>query len=244
VIRPGLCSVTFRQLPPEDVAQLAADHGLQGVEWGGDVHVPPGDLGRAKETAARCADLGVACPSYGSYLQAGRSTGGDVDTALDTAVALGARNVRVWCPWGLRPGADATEVVAGLRSICSAAAARDLTVSLEFHPNTLTETAESAVSLLEALDADSLRTYWQPVAGTSVETALEQIDLLRPWLSSLHVFSWAADGTRLPLAGGDELWRAVLGSVDGGDRFAFLEFVRDDDPAQMAEDAATLRSWL
>ncbi len=41
-IRAGLCSVTFRALPPERIVALAAAAGLDVIEWGGDVHVPPG----------------------------------------------------------------------------------------------------------------------------------------------------------------------------------------------------------
>ena len=40
---PGLCSVTMRQLGVEEVAKLAAESGLRAIEWGGDIHVPPGD---------------------------------------------------------------------------------------------------------------------------------------------------------------------------------------------------------
>ena len=41
MIRPGLCSVTFRELDAERVVELAAEAGLACVEWAGDVHVPP-----------------------------------------------------------------------------------------------------------------------------------------------------------------------------------------------------------
>ena len=41
-ILAGVCSVTFRALSVEEVAQLAASAGVQAIEWGGDVHVPPG----------------------------------------------------------------------------------------------------------------------------------------------------------------------------------------------------------
>ena len=41
-IRPGLCSITFRDLSVDDVVALAADAGLAGIEWGADRHVPPG----------------------------------------------------------------------------------------------------------------------------------------------------------------------------------------------------------
>ena len=52
-VKTGLVSVTFRQKSVEEIAALTAEAGLSGVEWGGDVHVPPGD----REAARRAAQL-------------------------------------------------------------------------------------------------------------------------------------------------------------------------------------------
>ena len=41
-MRPGLVSVTFRALPADEVLRLMLRSGLGCIEWGGDVHVPPG----------------------------------------------------------------------------------------------------------------------------------------------------------------------------------------------------------
>ena len=40
MIRPGLCSVTLRGMPPDAVIGVAAEAGLEAIEWGADVHVP------------------------------------------------------------------------------------------------------------------------------------------------------------------------------------------------------------
>ena len=54
---------------------------------------------------------------------------------------------------------------------------------------------------------------------------------------------------RRPLAHGVDLWPEALmvARTPGrwrGPRVAFLEFVADDDPDQLAEDAECLRRWL
>ncbi|MEL7086971.1 MAG: hypothetical protein AAGL98_00775 [Planctomycetota bacterium] len=67
MILPGLVSVTFRKLTPTQICELAADAGLQGIEWGGDVHVPAGDVGAAKAVAALTRARGLAVAAYGSY---------------------------------------------------------------------------------------------------------------------------------------------------------------------------------
>ncbi len=70
-IAPGLCSITFRDLTPREVVALAVRSGIAGIEWGGDVHVPPGDVGAAESVAALCRDAGITVVSYGSYLGMG-----------------------------------------------------------------------------------------------------------------------------------------------------------------------------
>lgn len=69
-MRPGLCSVTFQQLAPEEIVDLAMRCGLEAVEWGADVHLPPGKPGVARALADRCRDRGLRCPSYGTYFLA------------------------------------------------------------------------------------------------------------------------------------------------------------------------------
>jgi 3-dehydroshikimate dehydratase len=46
---PGLVSVTLRSLPPQEIIALAVKAGMKAIEWGGDVHVPPGDVAAASE---------------------------------------------------------------------------------------------------------------------------------------------------------------------------------------------------
>lgn len=247
-LRPGLCSVTFRQLDVDRVIAAAVAAGLEGIEWGGDVHVPNGDRDRAREVAARCRDAGIGCPSYGSYLMAGASSPEDAVAAVDTCRALGASNLRVWTVWGVGPDADDTErrrVAEDLRVIADRAAAAGLTVSLEFHPGTLTATAESTVRLLGEVDRANLYTYWQPEPGAEPAAALAEYAAVAADCSHLHVFWWAADGTRLPLAAGEPVWRRVLGDDSErrwfGERWAFLEFVAGDDPAVLVREAEVLR---
>ncbi|HEX6356256.1 sugar phosphate isomerase/epimerase family protein [Actinophytocola sp.] len=235
----GLVSVTFRQLAPEEIIALAVACGMRAVEWGGDVHVPVGDLARAEEVARQCADAGIAVEAYGSYYRAT----GDFEPVLDTTLALGATRIRVWA--GERGSAeepDRAAVVDDLQRVAEIAGRHGVEIAVEYHANTLTDTLASAVDLFEKVPA--LKPYWQPPVGSSLDDALEALPALTP--VTAHVFSWDDQGDRLPLAAKAELWRPVLGQLAGmqGTRYALLEFVRDDDPAVFAEDAATLREWV
>ncbi|MET0262082.1 MAG: sugar phosphate isomerase/epimerase, partial [Rariglobus sp.] len=73
MIYPGLVSVTFRKLSPNEVAGLVKKAGLKGIEWGGDIHVPHGDLARAREVRELTLEHGLKTAAYGSYYRAGQS---------------------------------------------------------------------------------------------------------------------------------------------------------------------------
>ena len=174
---------------------------------------------------------------------------------LDTALDLGAPNVRVWAPFGIEPGSPRTgEVVDALGAVAAGAAARDLTVGLEFHGGTLTATRASAVGLLDAVAAPNLSTYWQPpywlAARAPAEDATEAAGL-GARLSHVHVYEWAGPEDRRPLAQGTERWRAVFQALHASPaperpapRVAMLEFVADDDPRALLRDAQTLHDLL
>jgi len=49
MIYTGLVSVTFRKLSPTQIVNPVSKVGLQGIEWGGDIHVPTGDIYKARE---------------------------------------------------------------------------------------------------------------------------------------------------------------------------------------------------
>jgi sugar phosphate isomerase/epimerase len=249
-VQAGLCSVTFRALPTDAIVDLAVETGLAGIEWGGDVHAPPGDLERAAAIARRCAEAGIATPSYGSYLVAGEADQ-PITAVLDTASALGATTVRVWAGRSSPDLADAAarhRVAGHLAALADRASAHGLTVALEFHPGTLTETVDSTLALLADAGDDRLRSYWQPRGGQPVDESLAEIDALAGRLAHLHVFWWDGRGTRLPLADGEGLWREAFVRAsrreDGFDRYAFLEFVADDDPDAFRRDSAALRRFL
>ena len=60
MLSTGLVSITFRNLKPIDIVKLVSQAGLKGIEWGGDIHVPHGNIERARETAKMTEDYGLA----------------------------------------------------------------------------------------------------------------------------------------------------------------------------------------
>lgn len=250
-LRPGLCSVTLRALAPDAVVALAVQAGLDGIEWGGDVHVPAGDLARARAVRKLTEDAGLQIVSYGSYVRPPTDGPAEFSAALDTARALGAPNIRVWP--GARDKASAAytaverAAVTGLvGDFARAAAAHGVTVSLEYHPGTLTDDAASAAALLQAVA--TLYSYWQPRPGLAQDAALAELARLGKHLSHLHVFAWDRHSVRFPMDHAAGFWTAVLAALPPsrwpGDRFALLEFVAGDRPEALLADARALHRLL
>lgn len=247
---PGLVSITFRRLGPAEVVRLVAQAGLRTIEWGGDVHVPPGDLARAREVRQLTADAGLTVAAYGSYYRAGTGKAPAFAAVLDSATALGAGVIRVWA--GERGSAETdaagrAAVADDLRRAGELAAAAGIRLALEWHGNTLTDTLASALALVRAtgLPPAALGFYWQPSVNRPAAVCREELAAIQARLVHLHAFHWQGH-ERLPLADGDGVWPEYLRQAagTGRDHAVLLEFVRNDDPEQFLADAKTLIRWL
>lgn len=251
MIYPGLCSVTFRQFSIQQVVELASRASLRGIEWAGDVHVPPGEVGLAQEARklTEQADLQVA--AYGSYY---RKRTYEFQPVLDVAVELGAPTIRIWCgPKGSQDAtaADRAAVVDDLCRIAESAATEGISISLEYHSKTLTDTIDSADLLFEDLLAKNksacgnIFSYWQMPTSFPEDDGKDSLRRTLRRLSNLHVFSFA-DASQQKLSAGKNVWRDYFDMAEntGRDHYALLEFVCDHSPEAFAEDAATLIELL
>jgi sugar phosphate isomerase/epimerase len=246
---PALCSVTFRKLAPDAVIRLAAEAGLAAIEWGGDVHVPPGDLAHARSVRELTEGAGLSPASYGSYIRPPQDGLDSFQRVLETADALGASNIRIWAGPTVRASHDytaeeRTAVARLIRGMAEQAAAAGLAVSLEYHRGTLTDDLASARALLAEARHPALFTYWQPRPGLPLQTALEEIDALSPDISHVHVFAWDQEAKRYPLSDHAPYWQRAFAALGAsrwqGPRYAMLEFVADDSPERFRSDAAEL----
>ncbi len=251
----GLVSITFRKLAPAEVIGICQRGGVRAIEWGGDVHVPAGDVRTAVAVQRQTADAGLRISAYGSYYRAGVSRTDEFLRILDSATALAAPTIRVWA--GASGSAQSTEdvrraVAADIARIAPLAAQASIGIDLEFHGGTLTDSADSTANLLgeiAALTPVRVRTYWQPRSGESCQSHLLEIARLSPWLGNVHVFHWFPTGeNRHALADGAETWRPWLAELAriaaAVPRFVSIEFVKNDDPEAFVSDAKTLRQWL
>jgi 3-dehydroshikimate dehydratase len=252
MLLPGLVSITFRSLGPEEIIRLAVQAQIEPIEWGGDLHVPPGDINRAREVGRWTRDAGLIVSAYGSYYRLGpqESSAVPFERVLASAVALGAPTIRVWA--GTQGSADCTpgqrrEIIDDAMRVAEMAAHSGITISLEYHGATLTDSRASVRALLGELDHPNIEFLWQPPNGESVEACAGRLIDVLPRLRNVHVFHWWPTWhDRHPLADGEARWRPYIDIVrETGKSVDFLlEFVVNDSPEQFLADAATLRRFL
>jgi sugar phosphate isomerase/epimerase len=242
----GMVSVTFRKYSVDEIIASAVRAGLDGIEWGGDIHVPQGDIGRAAYAAAACAEAGLEIFSYGSYYRAGQ--GQDFMPVLQTAAALRAPNIRIWA--GAKGSADTqrnerADITADIQSCAGLSAAYGITVTFEYHSGTLTDDPDSAVRLISEVNYPNVLLYWQPDQFKPVEYNTAALKKVLPYLLNVHVFSWE-NKYKYPLSEGYDTWLKYLDIIksDGKPHGLLLEFSPDDTEDTFLRDAETLRKLI
>ena len=247
----GLVSITFRQLQPREIIGLVKKSGLKGIEWGGDIHVPHGNLHTAREVGLITRDEGLAVAAYGSYYRVGcqgQEGVPDFKDVLETALELEAPLIRVWAG---NIGSDRADqsfwdrVVEDSIRIGDMARSENILVAYEYHSDTLTDTLEYNQRLMREVDHPNIRSYWQPLGHHDTKSCMDGLVQVLPRLENVHVYHWI-DGNRLPLGAGEQEWRNYMRLLKDipGQHYALIEFVKDDRTEQFLEDAATLKRWL
>lgn len=242
-LTPGICSVTLRSHGIDDVVRISSSAGLAGIEWGTDVHVS--DAGSAAHAKEATLAAGLSVLSLGSYYRCGSF--GDFGRTLDLATALSAPRIRVWA--GELGSAEGTAdhwdaVVEDTRRIADSAAERGIAVAFEYHGNTLTDSSATTLDLLNRVNHANVGTYWQPAVGLSDKQALESLHEVLPHLVGVHCFSWGPEAERFPLRNRKLLWQTVTDVLrgNGKDMDIMMEFVQDDLPDNVLNDAAFLHT--
>lgn len=245
----GLVSVSFRSLSCEEIIRITKKSGLDGIEWGGDVHVPPDNPDNAKRIASLMKEAGLLTSAYGSYYRAGTYGENYIEEfrkVLDTAVILGAPVIRIWA--GNKGSKKIStekrkEIVSECVEIAKAAGKENITVSFECHINTLTDNFVSALQLMKETDRENLRMYWQPSEYRSRRYNLEALQNIIPYLTNVHVFNWPLPAVKLPLKFASKEWEKyfTLISSDGKEHWCSLEFMPDGKAKSLPKEAQTMK---
>lgn len=248
MLKSGLVSITFRNKSVSEICKLAQKAKLSGIEWGGDIHVPPKG-NKAIETVRITRDCGIEIPSYGSYFHLGSGMD-EFMYSLEQACLLTAPVMRIWA--GRKGSAQTLEeerkrLTEELMTVSQKAMQSGVRIALEYHPNTLTDDRESVKRLMTDTQGEmwSPLFYWQPRWDWDGEETLAALSDLHARLSHAHVFSWTHTENgiiRNPISEGEAILKRALSIKKDG--WALIEFVLNDSDEMLLRDAETLNRWI
>lgn len=247
--KTGLVSISFRALSAEQIIEIAKNAGLEDIEWGGDVHVPAGDVEKAARVREKCLSAGLKIPEYGSYYRLGVSDTSVVAGVVESARALGTDTVRVWAYNKGSHEISADEykkIVEETRKIC--AEYSEVCFCTECHNNTLTDDYKANLKLISDVNMPNFKTFWQPNQLKTHLYNLESLRALAPYIRAIHVFAWEGS-ERYPLSRHRHRWIEYLSTLaqccDSDNEIALmLEFMHDDMPSSLKVTAEELNSIL
>lgn len=251
----GLCTITRRSAPLDDVCREAASVGLDGLElWGQAPHLAEFTAAAGRQAREVVEAAGLRPLVMGSYLRPGTASfAADLDGVLAATEGFGAPLLRVWA--GERSDESAEEsdwqrCLADFRTLL--ARCGDRVIAVERHGRTLTESAAGTDRLLAELSDPRLQLNYQYRHGTATAEVVAEIGRYGPRIANVHAQSHRA-GQPWELATGELDYAAILRALaaEGYDGAVEIEFVRhegeqrdltpEQHTAALAADVACLR---
>ncbi len=230
--KTGVCSISFRDRTAEEIINAVKKTPLDFIEWGSDVHLPVGGVMKSD----------VPMSSYGTYFRLGTTPLSELKFYIDTAKANNTSVLRLWCgSVGSAETTDKKALFSECRQAARLAESENVTLAMECHMNTFTDTPESARELMEEVSSPAFRMYWQPNQFRSVDENIRSAKTLSSWVENIHVFNW--DGEKhFPLEGAADIWKRYLDLFDGGT--LLLEFMPDNRLESLGAEAEALMRIL
>ncbi len=243
----GLTSVTFRKLNADEILKYCTECNLSAIEWGGDVHVPPDNINAARLIGEKTRSAGICTPSYGSYFRLGKND--DFDKYLKTAKALGADIIRIWGgdkASSRLSGSEYKSLIEETKAVCKAALSENIQIAFEYHNDSVTDTAESALSVIRDVNCENLGMYFQYDPWVSFEKNTETLKAFLPYLKMVHVFYVDSDINRFSVKDGEKIWKKFIKILKGNnaDVFLLFEFLRNESLEELKNETAIMNKIL
>lgn len=238
----GLVSISFRDHSAKEILEAMKKSGLSVIEWGSDIHAPKDDINKLREIVKMQNEYDIECCSYGTYFNLGVDDVAELEDYIKAAKLLGTDILRLWC--GNKGSAEYSESEAAfLFEECKKAAKiaqeHNVKLCLECHNWTYTDTKESALSLIKAVNSKHFLMYWQPNQFRTVEENINYATALSPYTEHLHVFNWK-EKQKFPLCDGVDTWQKYLKCFEK-DKTLLLEFMPDGEIASLEAESAALK---
>ena len=222
----GLVSVTYRKKTVEEIIDITKKAGLDGIEWGGDIHVPCNDIENAKRVKKLTDEAGLEVFAYGSYYKIGQCENykEEFEKVLSTAEVLKTDVIRIW--GGTKAiykyeKEEAEKLKEETKEIVKMAKEKNIKVAFECHPDTITEHYESALEFLSQIDGIYL--YWQQHQGLDFETNVNALKAYLPYVVNVHTF-YRENFIKVSIERGYDYWKEWLEILKSANRPINLMF--------------------
>ena len=226
----GLKDIPYSQLNGDPVKRLPGN-----VNWSFE--------GVEGESLLLHLDMyGIECSSYGTYFYIGETPMEELRRYIAAAKMLGTNILRLWC--GKKSGAEMTgdereAFLAECRLAAKIAEEEDVILCMECHRKSFTEHLEDALVLMNEVNSEHFRMYWQPFQWQSVQENLAYAEAIAPFTHHIHVFQWKGE-QKFSLNEGIEEWQGYLQKF-AGPRTLLLEFMPDGLISTLSAEAEALR---
>ena len=237
----GLVSVSFRKHSPKEILEAMKRTNLSCIEWGSDVHAPCNDEKKLHELAKLQKEYGIYCCSYGTYLRLGTDKLECLEEYAKAASILGTKILRIWCGDKSRQQYSEDErhkLLKDAKKASEIAQKHDITLCMECHNNTYTETLDGAVELMEYVGSPNFQMYWQPNQFKDFAANAEYAKRISPYVKNVHVFNWLGND-KYPLCEAVETWKKYLACFDEP-KTLLLEFMPDGRIESLEKEAKAL----
>ena len=233
----GLCTIAFQDKPLEEVIDIAADHGFDGIElWGKPPHLPADyDENYAQNVREMAQRKGLEISAFGSYVNPLMQLHQKhFEEAFKTARDLGTDLIRIWSGGGpsksIAP-ADKRLIFFRLVSITQWANFRNIRIALEMHNNQFTDSVATILETIEEVKLPALKTYYQPLARSDADEPHAAAEKLAPHIANVHAQNFDESGKACPIADGVVDYTRIVETLKnvGYNGYLEVEFVHGDN---------------
>lgn len=233
----GLCTIAFQEKPLEEVIDIAADYGFDGIEiWGKPPHMPVEyDETYIKNIKDKAQQKELAISAFGSYVDPlMHFHQKHFEEAFNIAQVLGTDLIRIWSGGGpsksISP-ADKRLILFRLVGLSQWANFRSIKLGLEMHNNHLTDTVDSILEIIENTNIPSLKTYYQPLARYDADEPHTAAQQLVPHIVNVHAQNFDENGKACAIADGVVDYSRIIETLNGADYDGYIqvEFVHGDN---------------
>ncbi len=250
MINLGMTSMTLKAWMPNEIIHFAKAHALYGIEWGNCAgHVPAGDVKRAQQIGQETREHGLAVLAYATYYEVGDPMEAFLED-LACANALQAPAMRIWTPrrspWEVAD-AEFENICSQARLLAETAEKAHVKLLFEYHFDTLTETGDSAVCLMQHIGHANTGLYWQPDGGLSTQQNLLALQQVLPYVTkNIHMINYQKGGEFEELGPIRDAILSYLKELKQANRDfnVIIEFAKDNKPDNLVKSVTLLKALL